>query len=75
MTRSRFWTRRCAGCSSPSPHTHHLTWWGRLYFRHLVGRRMRRTVKTFAGGFVTDDGDGVVREWDDDGGFQGVRDV
>lgn len=29
---NRLLTRRCRGCSDPSPHSHHLTWLGRLRY-------------------------------------------
>jgi hypothetical protein len=32
----RLYTRRCRGCLDRSPHTHHLTWLGRL---HYIGWR------------------------------------
>lgn len=25
----KLYTRRCRGCTDPSPHSHHLTWLGR----------------------------------------------
>jgi len=34
---AKLWTRRCGGCIDTSPHSHHLTWFGRLYFRYLIG--------------------------------------
>jgi hypothetical protein len=30
---AKLWTRRCRGCDDRSPHTHHLTWYGRFVFR------------------------------------------
>lgn len=34
-----WWTRRCYGCSDITPHSHHLTWWGRLSLR-VTGFRL-----------------------------------
>lgn len=37
---SKFWTRKCRNgseCVETEPHTHHMTWFGRLYFRLRFG--------------------------------------
>lgn len=36
---AKLWTRKCRGCTDRSPHSHHLTQFGRLYFRHFAGGR------------------------------------
>jgi hypothetical protein len=37
MNLSTFWTRKCRGCSDLSAHSHHLTLFGRFFFRFLAG--------------------------------------